>query len=182
MKNTIVAERYAKAMFIICKQKNIQDKAMTELTELLQAITKDIATKDYFESPLVSPAQKKEVIEKALAGKGYIEEVLSMATLMAEKNRLMLFADVVKAYKGQLNESAGVTEGTVRARQPLSLSTSQELEKIISQVIKKKITLTYKEDATVIGGAIAQVGGWTFDASLETQLKKMNEELKRRSN
>jgi F-type H+-transporting ATPase subunit delta len=48
--------------------------------------------------------------------------------------------------------------------------------------LNKKIILTYKEDPTLLGGVVAQVGGWTFDDSIETHLIKMNEELNRRAN
>jgi F-type H+-transporting ATPase subunit delta len=51
----------------------------------------------------------------------------------------------------------------------------------VAQVTGKKVILEYKEDASLLGGLIAEVGSLTFDDSLETQLRTMNEELKRRA-
>ena len=68
------------------------------------------------------------------------------------------------------------------ARQPsLAPEERQRLEKTIEGVLNKKVILTYKVDPSVIGGLIASVRSFTFDDSIDSHLKRMNEELKRRT-
>jgi F-type H+-transporting ATPase subunit delta len=57
----------------------------------------------------------------------------------------------------------------------------QLLETRISKVTGKKVILEYKTDESLLGGLVAEVGSLTFDDSLDTQLKLLNEELKRRA-
>jgi F-type H+-transporting ATPase subunit delta len=76
----------------------------------------------------------------------------------------------------------GVTRGVVRSAQALNDDAKKEIENKINKVLNKKIVLTYEQDPKLLGGVVAQVGGWTFDDSLDTHLKKLNEELNRRAN
>jgi F-type H+-transporting ATPase subunit delta len=70
----------------------------------------------------------------------------------------------------------------VKSAKALSDEGRKDLEGKISKILNKKIILTYKEESTLLGGVVAQVGGWTFDDSIETHLIKLNEEINRRAN
>ena len=74
-----------------------------------------------------------------------------------------------------------MTRGTVKSAKPLSEDAKKDLESRINKILNKKIILTYKEESTLLGGVVAQVGGWTFDDSIETHLTKLNEDLNRRA-
>jgi F-type H+-transporting ATPase subunit delta len=50
------------------------------------------------------------------------------------------------------------------------------------KILNKKIVLTYTEDPGLLGGMVAQVGGWNFDETIEKHLKRMSDELNRRVN
>ncbi|MFZ4405339.1 MAG: F0F1 ATP synthase subunit delta, partial [Pseudobdellovibrionaceae bacterium] len=49
---------------------------------------------------------------------------------------------------------------------------------ILSKKLNKKIILTSQKDPSLLGGLVAQVGGWTFDDSLKAHLSKLEEILK----
>jgi F-type H+-transporting ATPase subunit delta len=174
-----VASRYAKALLAATKQKGVHEQALAQLKAVDQALNSDPQLKEFFENPVVSPDQKTAAIKGAFSGKGFLDEVVNCLLLMAERGRLAGLTDLVHAFQDSIDEENGVTRGVVRAAKPLTPEAQTELEKKITQVLKKKIVLTFKEDPTLLGGVVAQVGGWTFDDSIETHLKKMNEELNR---
>ena len=172
-----ISKRYAKALFTAAKQAGLQDKILTELTVVASAIYTDKTSKDYFSNPLVSAKEKETVLKKALSDKGLMNDVQNFILLMAQKNRLDQLKDVVSAYEEISSAEKGITTGIVRAAKPLGADEKRHLEEKINQVLKKKIVLTFKEDPSILGGVIAEVGGWTFDDSIETHLKKLNEAL-----
>jgi len=182
MKTSEVAKRYAKALLAVAKQNGVSDKIFTELQTVATAFNQDPAVKAYFENPLAGPEQKLAVVNAALSAKSVSPELLNTFVLLAEKGRLGYLQELVQAYQLLLDEEAGITRGTVRSAQPLSSEAQKEVEARITQVLKKKIILTYQQDPKLLGGVVAQVGGWTFDDSIDTQLKKLNEELNRRAN
>jgi F-type H+-transporting ATPase subunit delta len=81
------------------------------------------------------------------------------------------------AYKNLMDEELGLTRGVVRAAKPLSADQLKGLEEKIRIVLKKKITLTFEEDRSLLGGVVAQAGGWTFDDSLDMHLNNLNDSL-----
>lgn len=182
MKINEVSRRYAKALLAVTKQKGIHAKAYAELQKVANSFESDAAIVSYFENPMISSTQKVAAVKSALLEKGLSEEVFNALVLMAEKNRIQLLSEVVLAFQGYLDIEEGITRGTVRSAQPLTAEAQKELEAKVSQVLSKKIVLTYQQDPKLLGGAIAQVGGWTFDDSIETHLTKLNEELNRRAN
>ncbi|MDG0814945.1 ATP synthase F1 subunit delta [Bdellovibrio svalbardensis] len=182
MKVNEVSKRYAKALLAVAKQKGMHAKAFAELQTVADSFNKDAAISAYFENPMISSTEKVTAITNAFQGKGLSEEVFNTLMLMAKKNRIQFLPEVALAFQGFLDIEEGVTRGTVRSAQPLSAEAQKELESKVSKILNKKIVLTYQQDPKLLGGAVAQVGGWTFDDSIETHLTKLNEELNRRAN
>lgn len=182
MKVNEVSRRYAKALLALAKQKGIHAKAFQELKTLSEAFSADVTIKSYFENPMVSPDQKAAAVKATLKGQTISEEVVNTILLLAEKNRISLLGEVTQAFQELLDVEEGVTRGVVRSAQPLQQDAKSALEQKISKLLSKKIVLTYEQDPKLLGGVVAQVGGWTFDDSIDTHLKKLNEELNRRAN
>lgn len=182
MRLSEVSKRYAKALLVVAKQKGTHEKTFVELQTLSKAFTEDSTVRAYFENPMITPDQKVAAVKASLAGKPVSEEVLNALVLMAERNRVSILGDVAEAFQSLLDIEQGITRGVVQSAQPLSVEAQKELEAKIAKILNKKIFLSYQQDSKLLGGAIAHVDGWTFDDSLETHLKKLNEELNRRSN
>lgn len=177
---TEVARRYARAFYDLAKVAKNQDAVFAELRVLRDAMKSDKAITDFVASPLIPPDQKLAAIKGALNGK-VSAEVFNGMLLLAEKNRLGSFSEIVDAFEEISDEDHGVTRGSVRSAVALSAEARKQIEETVSKVTKKKVILTFTEDPTLLGGMVAQVGGWTFDDSLETHLTRMSEDLNRRS-
>ena len=182
MKVTEVSRRYARALMALAKQKGQHARALQELELIAKIFNADAHTHAYFVSPIVAPDQKKTVIQNSFQGKGLLDEVYNLLLLLVEKNRLNKFEEIVGAYEQQMDLEQNITRGSVTSAKVLTAADKKDLESKISKILNKKIILTYKEDPTLLGGVVAQAGGWTFDDSIETHLIKLNEELNRRVN
>lgn len=182
MRVSEISKRYAKALLAVTKQKGVHTKAFAELQVVGKIFSADAVVKSYFENPVISPDQKATAVKAALAEKGVSEEVVNALTLLAEKNRMAILDQVVQAFQDLLDVEQGVTRGMVRSAQPLSTDAKTTIEAKINKILNKKIVLTYEQDPKLLGGVVAQVGGWTFDDSIDTHIKKLNEELNRRAN
>ncbi len=179
MRSPELAKRYAKALFELAVDNRSQEKVLTELRSLDEAFSKDKETHEFLVSPMISPSQKEAVLKKTLEGKGVSKEVLETVLLLARNERLNVFSDLVHAFESEIDASNGVIRGTVRSASALAPEERKRIETTVENFLKKKVIMTYKEDPSVIGGLVAQVGSYTFDDSISTHLTRMNEELKR---
>ena len=181
MRVSEAARRYAQALYDLAKNNSKADRIFLELRVLKQVFESDKAIHEFLLSPLVAPDLKLKVLHNTFAGKTS-DELTNILMLLAEKNRLPLFLEIATAFEDISDEDHGVTRGTVRSATALLPAARKQIEEIVNQVTKKKVILNFTEDSKLLGGMVAQVGGWTFDDSLESHLTRMGEELNRRAN
>lgn len=172
-----VARRYARALYELSKAEKNQELVASEIRVLKQVFEADPAVHEFVNSPMIASDQKMATM-KSLAGK-CSQLVANTLLLLAEKNRLGIFSEMVDAFQDISDSDHGVTRGTVKSANPLSPEARKQIEDTVTGVTKKKVILNFSEDPTLLGGMVAQVGGWTFDDSLKTHLTRMSEELNR---
>lgn len=175
-----VSKRYAKALFEVAQENKSGDKVVSELKALKSVLSSDDFISGFVESPIVTPDHKISALKSALSGK-VSADVINLLQLLAEKNRLNLFSEIIEAYEGIADSATGITRGTVRSASPLNADEKQRIEDTVKKVTKKQVILNFVEDKTLLGGMVAQVGGWTFDDSLDSHLTSLSEDLNRRT-
>jgi F-type H+-transporting ATPase subunit delta len=86
----------------------------------------------------------------------------------------------ISVYYGQLtDELSNIKRALVTAAIPLSDDIVQRIQSALKEVVQKEVVVTVKQDPSIIGGIVAQVGDLTLDGSLRTQLKSLTESLRR---
>ncbi len=171
-----VSKRYAKALFAASKEANTHSQTLASLTALAEATnTPEVA--NFFQDPQVEGSKKIAAVSKTMEQIKTPENVKNFVNLLMNRKRTAALPEIAKAYEQLMDDESGVTKGSVYSAKPLSADVVSSLETKISNILKKKIVLKFKEDPTVIGGVVAKVGGWTFDDSLDLHLKKLKEEL-----
>ena len=182
MKHAVVAGRYAKALYSLASEQKIEERVLNELRETATAFTESPQEFETLVSPTLRHEDRKKIVTALFDAKSYTELFRSFVQLLVSKNRLNLFGEIVEAYQQQSDLLHGVSRGTVRSPAPMKPEERIRLEEIVSRVTKKKAILEYKQSPELIGGMLAHVGSYTFDDSLDTQLRLMYENLNRTSN
>ena len=181
MKSSELAKRYAKALYELADENKSLDAVFSQLRTLSDTFAKDAAISEFLTSPLVKADERAAALTAAFNGKGLSTEVVDVLLLLAKNDRFALFGELVTAFEQQADAANNVCRGVVRSATVLGQAERQRVEDTVEDVLKKKVIMTYKVDPTVIGGLVAQVGSYTFDDSIDSHLKRMNEELKRRT-
>ncbi len=179
MRSVLLASRYAKAIYNFAKDKNEQDLIFSEMRVLDEAFNGDKEIQNFFATPMIRPADKVKALEGLLEKIKISDALKNFVLLLAKKNRLRFFSEVVTSYQLIADEAHGVTRGTVRSATVLGPEDRKKIEELVSKATKKQVILIYKEDASLVGGLVAQVGSFTFDDSITSHLKRINEQLTR---
>jgi F-type H+-transporting ATPase subunit delta len=176
-----LGNRYAKALFSLATENKTQEKVFSDLRALEQVFVQDQEAFQYLNSVTVRPEEKQKVVQKAIAGSGLSTEVTNLLELISKRNRFAIFSELTEAFQTQIDNANGVARGSVRSASVLGPDERQRIEGMVETVLKKKIIMTYKVDPNLIGGLVAQVGSFTFDDTLDSHLRKIHEDLKRRT-
>ena len=75
-----------------------------------------------------------------------------------------------------------MTRVKIKSSAAISEQTKHDYEKKIGQALGKKIFLEAAVDEKIMGGVRVEVGGWTFDDSLETHLDHLGDQLLKSKN
>ncbi len=181
MKSGVLAKRYAKALFSFATENKTQDRVLNELRALVEVFCLDPEVARFFDSPMIPASEKLKCIKTSISESGVSSDLRQFLLVLADKGRLPLFGEIVEAFQEQIDASNGVCRGNVRSTTPLAPAERLQIEQTVEKVLRKKVIMTYKIDSSVIGGLVAQVGSFTFDDSLSSHLKRMGDELKRRT-
>ena len=181
MRVSEVANRYASAIYDLAAESNQQEKVFAELRTVSEVILSNPEIKEFFASNLVPAEKKKQAIKKSFEDQKASDELINLLLVLAEKSRLSLFDQILYAYEQKSDQAHGVTRGVVRSATILSPEERKKIEDKVCEVTNKKVILTYKEDPEIIGGLVAEVEGFRFDDTLQNHLRRLKEEIKRRT-
>tara|TARA_B100000749_G_scaffold122825_1_gene93896 strand:+ start:139736 stop:140281 length:546 start_codon:yes stop_codon:yes gene_type:complete len=180
MRYSEVSARYAKSIYDLAQESGSRQQVFEELQALRSAFHKDATIKDYIYSDFVTADLKEKALNASLDSKT-TDLVKNFVLLLARRGRLQLIDEIIDAFQATSDEAHGVTRGTVKAASALSEDQQRAIEEKIADVTGKKVILNYELDPSVIGGLIAEVGGYVFDDTVITHLRRLKDDLKRRA-
>ncbi|MBQ7585122.1 MAG: F0F1 ATP synthase subunit delta, partial [Desulfovibrionaceae bacterium] len=134
MINTVVARRYANAIFALSE--NEGDRALALRGECLANLSNMIAESPGLDltlkSPVVSVEEKKAVVSKLLSKINADKIIENFCFLLADKERLAFLREIATLYGELLDEKKGVVRGRVTTAIPLSPVDENNILKEIS--------------------------------------------------
>src|SRR5206468_1679311 len=127
------AQRYARALYSIVKEKNAVAGALNEIREFNAALQKDKELKLFFEGPATKSSETEATLTALFAKKTFSEDVKGLLFLLAAKRRFELLNDIVQSFQTAVDESQGVARGHVHSATTLFPEERQSLEQTISK-------------------------------------------------
>ena len=173
---SVVAERYAEALFQVGEETNSTTKLYEELNAVVDILK---SNKDFFnvlKSPLVAKGEKRDLVEKVL-GKELSQNLTNFLKIMIDKDRMSAIEAVLKSYKILLNNKNNIIEGVAITAIAMNKEELKSLEAKLSSKYNKNVTLENKVDESVLGGVLVRLGNEEIDGTVKTRLAKMKESL-----
>ena len=180
MKQTILARRYAKALFSIGKEQGTYEA----YNEALQAVAGLYGTTPEVADALTNPLYPMDVREKVMAGIvdsiGVDSVMGNFLKLLVEKQRAEILPEIAEAYKAMVDDEKNISHGSVISAVELSDELQAKVQTTLEKLTGKKVELTTSVDPSIIGGIIAKVGDLVLDGSIKTQLAGLKDSIKGR--
>ena len=171
------ASRYSLALYELAEEeKNVQ-----EIEDQSSAVVKLLDNSEDFESIIKNPTNKKEdqinVINKIAENYKFNILLKNFLCFLVEKRRLFFLKNILVKFIDICSQKRGEVKAKLVAAKKLS---NEEIEKIkneLSNDITNKIKLEYKQDPSLIGGLIIQIGSAMIDTSIKSKLKQLENKM-----
>lgn len=173
----VIAKRYAKALAELSEEKKIVDKTKSDLAALVSVVESQPAMQKLFSSPVFTPENKKAVI-KELAGKLGMQQITQrFVEHLAETGRIRYLRDINEAFLALLAERQNRASVHLTTAVTINAAELADIKKKLEALTGKQVDINSQVDASLIGGAKAQIGSVIYDGTIKNQLKKMRDQL-----
>jgi len=180
VKQTILARRYAKAIFTVGQDRATYEQYNEVLQGLAELFGAHPEVVDAVTNPLYPMDVKEKVMQGMVASMGVDQVIGNFLSLLVQKKRAGLLPEIAEAYQGMVDAEKNICHGNVVTAVELSEELQASVQRVLEKLTGKKVKLATCVDPSIIGGIIAKVGDLVLDGSIKTQLAGLKDSIKGR--
>ncbi len=169
--------RYAHAFASVAASNHLDvQAAQQQLRDFSDTFAGSEELREVLMNPSIAGEQKLKVLD-AIAGRiGMFSQVRNFLAVIMNHQRLSELDEILTEYHAVADEQSGMAEAEITSAHPLNDEDRAELEAQVAKLAGGRVRATYRQDATLLGGAVVRIGSTVYDGSLRGQFQ----ELKRR--
>ena len=172
-----LARRYAKALLEIGVKQQTYDALGKELDRAADMLRSSPELRNALENPVFPISKRRLVLDDVARRLALSKTVRNFVMLLLDKGRISSLPDIARAHRALVDEHAGRVRATVTSARPLDPILETRLKTALERQSGKIVILEKREDPSIVGGLVTQLGDLVFDGSVRTQLASLREEL-----
>lgn len=171
-----VSQRYAKALFMAAKGRNLIEKAYEQFDVLKQVLQKDRALLDFLTAPQVPDERKLELVNNVFGPR--IEKLfVEFLFILMDKHRIGYLPQIIDTFERLVEVEKGIVRVRVITAVQLSPDEERDATARLSARTGRKVLMEKKVDPSIMGGMIVIIDDEIIDGSVRHGLKMIEEQL-----
>lgn len=175
MSQTVIARRYANALFELARDKGELDRVEQELNRIVETLERVPGLQEWLAAPAVDAEQKKALFAEHFTGLS--DWTKNLLFLLLDRGRQGLISRIAEEFKHLADDARGVAEAVVTSALPLTEREKEELANVFQKRLGKKLRISNVVDSDLLGGLIVRIGDRLYDGSLKTKLIRFRQKL-----
>ncbi|MBT2699018.1 F0F1 ATP synthase subunit delta [Bacillus sp. ISL-40] len=176
MSNSMVAKRYALALFQIAKETQALGVIEEELRVVKEVVQYNPELKNILNSSKLSIEEKKEIIKSSFATVNV--NVLNTMLILIDRHREDQIVDVANEFLELANDEMGIAEAQVYSTRELTDAEREAISSVFAaKVGKKSLKIENIVDSNLLGGIRLRIGNRIYDGSLRGKLDRLERKL-----
>lgn len=172
MLNTLIAERYAKALLRAAQAEGALDDLGGQAQGLAQALQAAEGVGRFLADPVAEPQAKLAVLEAAFEGRPHALLRSFLQAVLAQKRERFLPL-ILAEFLRLRDEAQGRAQASLGTARPLAPAELKLLQDGLSRRLGRQITLKPYTERDLLGGAVLRLGDTVYDASLRGRLQRL---------
>lgn len=170
-----LARPYAVAAFEQARDEGkLQD--WSTMLHVLSLVVSDPQMENVLDNPGLSNETLVDIVLD-ICGKYFSDSGKNFVRLLVETGRLSLAQQMYMLYEQRRMEEEGIAEVEVVSAYPLDPTQQQKIANAMSKRLEKKIEISTRTDASLIGGVVIRAGDSVIDASVRGRLRQLGSTL-----
>lgn len=170
--------RYAHAFASVAVSNHLDaNAAQQQLRDFSETLADSHELREVLMNPSIVNEQKLKVLD-AIAGRiGMMAQVRNFLAVIMDHQRLAELDEILSEYHEITDEQSGLAEAEITSARPLNDEDRAQLEAQVAKVAGGRVRASYREDATLLGGAVVRIGSTVYDGSLRGQFQQLKQKL-----
>lgn len=172
------AARYARALAdVVLAGKLPTEPIAAQLNDFLAALHESEDLRQVLFNPSLSLDVRVRVID-ALAPRLQLgREVRNFLAVLLRHDRMQSVAQIVQEYRAELDRRMGISNVEIVSARRLDSDERSQMEQQVSRLAGSRVRASFREDKTLLGGAVVRIGSTIYDGSVRGRLDRMRQEL-----
>ena len=172
---SILARRYAKALFLQAQQEDVLDQVTSELRSVME-LMKSTDLDEFLSSPNISFDSKQRVLNKVEQSvSGLLRRFLDMTL---KRRRIREIPNIYEELLQMEDEMRGIERASVTTAVQLTQEHIEKLRTELNRLMNKEIMLEPKIKPEIIGGVIVEMGDYMIDGSMAKEIRDIRDRLR----
>lgn len=176
MKNTIVAKRYAKALFDFALEQNIVEPVKKDIDLLLDVIRENRDFRLLLKSPIIN-SEKKEAVLTALFSKTMSEVTFRYLLIITRKRRENFLEGIADEFINLYQEFKNIVTTHLQTAVKIDDDIRKQIINLLHQQTGGEIQLIEEVKEELIGGFVLNYSDMKYDASIAKQIADLKKDF-----
>lgn len=179
MSASAITKRYARALVELGTERKKVESFGGELNSVSAVFASELVLSQLMESPTFALEKKTAMLSDLADLLKLSDDMRKFLGLLLTKDRIGYVQQIAADYQNLADELSGVQRAQVVAATVLDAAQQQAISDALAKQTGKKVEVKTDCDPELIGGLRVEIGGKVFDGSVKTQLKRIEDTLKK---
>jgi F-type H+-transporting ATPase subunit delta len=175
---SVFAARYARALAdVVLDAKLNTSQVEQQLGDFAATFAGSKDLRELLLNPSIPTAKRLSILDAVNTRVGCGVQVRNFLAVLIRHERLSALSEIFEEYRSEMNRRLSISDAEVVTARPLKEPERAELERRVTELAGMRVNATFREDKSLIGGAIVQIGSTIYDGSVRGQLERLKERL-----
>ncbi len=171
------SSRYSLALYELANETNLLQKIEEQSSKILKLIQSSIDFSNLIKNPTSIQQELLNVINKISEQYKFENLLKNFLSLLITKKRFFYLEQILKSFIEICSQKRGELKAELRSAKNLSKEEITKITDDLSKNFSSKIKLNYKQDKSLIGGLVIQVGSTMVDTSIKNKLQQIQNKM-----
>lgn len=171
-----LSRRYARALLGLARERNALDEVGEELARAT-ATFDEPRLRAVVLNPGIDATARRRIVKDVVKALALSSVVGNLVRLLADRDRLPLLPDLLRAYEALVDQSLARTRVRVRSATALGAAEKTALNDLARRLVGGDVLMSTEVDAELLGGVVLDAGGTVYDGSVRTQLARLGKQI-----
>src|ERR1700723_3136247 len=172
------AARYARALAdVVLDAKLNPSEVAQQLNDFAATFAGSKDLREVLLNPSFPTAKRVSILDKVNGRVGCGPKIRNFLAVLISHERLAALNEILEDYRLEMNRRLSISDAEGVTAPPFQDQERAKLEGQVSELAGTRVNATFRQDKSLIGGAIVRIGSTIYDGSVRGRLERLKERL-----